>query len=1255
VRIATTLLCAAALLSLAACGTEDGGAPNVTPDATGMDITSHEDGGPALGDGTSAPNDPVDSSPPEDTTTPVQGDASDGSESNADTTTPAPSDGDSGAEAEGDTASASVDGAGVTPATECVDDADCPVDNCLTGSCDGGICVLSPGETPCDDGNPCTSPDTCDQGACVPGPSQCSEVCDNGLDDDLDGAVDCLDDDCLVSATCWQTCHGQELLACGQQIFDTTAKVSASALLQGGCGLQGDGKEVIYRFVPPPDVLSATVTLEGSGFVGRYAPGALGACDGASCMDADISEWTWTQDDVTEEIYIVVDGPVGDEGPFALTLICSFPLFESCSNGVDDDLDGEADCDDTDCVDHPVCGAPIEDCSNGLDDDLDGETDCDDTNCEASFACSPSPGCDPLYDLPCGTVLEESIGGIGATNFIDLWAGINAVLDGPETAHRLLFTVDTQVALTLTGAPAGAHLILVPNAESCAATNATAYDTELIVFVAEAGVSYAAVIDVPSGVEGTYTLDVECATPELCDNGFDDDQDALVDCQDDDCFAVGPCIGQLCQGADSLSCGQSFGAVLPPSGVLEQSSCGPTGPGGELIAIFTADIYTEAVFTVEGEGSPSLFALDASGICDTGLCLGGGGQLISATLEAGTSLYILMDSEAGGALQVTTNCGGAEVACWDGVDDDGDGETDCEDSDCLGADGCAPSCPDLGVVTCGSFPLASAEVALSLIDGWGCPDATQLTGAEAGWRLDLSGELGAEVPVRVTVHDPEDTGASLLVIAPGVTCDPMACTAAPGGTWEATLSPQSTPYLVVDRPAGDQADTTLGITVNCYDHENSCVDGVDGDGDGWQDCADPDCIGQIASCDEAELACYNGLDDDGDQMVDCEDEDCAFAANCYVEDPGCIQGGDVFCNAPVQVSTHDVAAKPGPLKFACPSESVEAIHGSFGSFYMGKGEPVTVSMTDVDGSAHVVVVESPDGIACDPTACVASGASPFAFEAEAGQIYLILLISTDNQTAEATLTMACEVLEPDCFDDIDDDGDGLTDCDDPACAALQQCQVCLPVPELLCDTTTDITDNLSWTTDAVDDGCGGTSLGPEVSYRWTAEVNTVLTLTTDADGAVIHVYEDAEQPCQLDSCVTGGTSPLTFLADEGAIYHVVVDRDEGSPTGTLTAACLALTESCANGMDDDNDGATDCEDILDCKLFPGCPMLEVCDDAVDNDGDGYSDCKDIGCVGHIACPDAEVCDDTLDNDGDGFTDCDDTLCVAAANCAAEGE
>ena len=54
------------------------------------------------------------------------------------------------------------------------------------------------------------------------------------------------------------------------------------------------------------------------------------------------------------------------------------------------------------------------------------------------------------------------------------------------------------------------------------------------------------------------------------------------------------------------------------------------------------------------------------------------------------------------------------------------------------------------------------------------------------------------------------------------------------------------------------------------------------------------------------------------------------------------------------------------------------------------------------------------------------------------------------------------------------------------------------------------------------------------------------------------------------------------------------------------------------------------------------PGETVCDDGIDDDGNGYTDCEDFACADDEAC--AEDCTDGIDNDGDGYTDCDDFYC-----------
>ena len=98
---------------------------------------------------------------------------------------------------------------------DCVIDADCNDANpCTTDSCNAGTCVILVDPTcgacatdaDCNDGDACTT-DACVAGACVTSalPS-CSanppETCDDGIDNDGDGLIDCSDPDCADFPGC---------------------------------------------------------------------------------------------------------------------------------------------------------------------------------------------------------------------------------------------------------------------------------------------------------------------------------------------------------------------------------------------------------------------------------------------------------------------------------------------------------------------------------------------------------------------------------------------------------------------------------------------------------------------------------------------------------------------------------------------------------------------------------------------------------------------------------------------------------------------------------------------------------------------------------------------------------------------------------------------------------------------------------------------------------------------------------------------
>ena len=99
----------------------------------------------------------------------------------------------------------------------------------------------------------------------------------------------------------------------------------------------------------------------------------------------------------------------------------------------------------------------------------------------------------------------------------------------------------------------------------------------------------------------------------------------------------------------------------------------------------------------------------------------------------------------------------------------------------------------------------------------------------------------------------------------------------------------------------------------------------------------------------------------------------------------------------------------------------------------------------------------------------------------------------------------------------------------------------------------------------------------------------------------------------------------------------------------------ACVEDCTDGIDNDGNGYTDCNDRS-CAFNHD---LRACEggsgphaDGIDNDGTGRADCMDWGCWWTVVCggtgtaehTDA-LCSDGIDNDGAGYPDCADWTCT----------
>ena len=250
---------------------------------------------------------------------------------------------------------------------------------CTTDGCDPATgCTHTPNAAPCDDGNACTTGDVCQAGACAAG-SLLS--CDDGnacTEEICDASVGCLyaftntpcgdgntctTGDVCQGGTCVGGSPGAGCLSCdavatipatGGTFAGTT---SGAGTLSGSCGDTAASPERVFRWTPAVSGI-ATISTCGTGTTfdtiaylrTGCATGAELTCndDTIGCGVADGTpnasrHGSRLQPAVTagQTYYIVVDGWAGAQGAFSLTV----DPPHVCGNGV---REGPEACDGTD-------------------------------------------------------------------------------------------------------------------------------------------------------------------------------------------------------------------------------------------------------------------------------------------------------------------------------------------------------------------------------------------------------------------------------------------------------------------------------------------------------------------------------------------------------------------------------------------------------------------------------------------------------------------------------------------------------------------------------------------------------------------------------------------------------------------------------------------------------------------------------------------------------------------------------------------
>jgi hypothetical protein len=211
---------------------------------------------------------------------------------------------------------------------------------------------------------------------------------------------------------------------------------------------------------------------------------------------------------------------------------------------------------------------------------------------------------------------------------------------------------------------------------------------------------------------------------------------------------------------------------------------------------------------------------------------------------------------------------------------------------------------------------------------------------------------------------------------------------------------------------------------------------------------------------------------------------------------------------------------------------------------------------------------------------------------------------------------------PSCSDQSDNDCDGLTDANDPDCAA----------PQETCDNGVD--DNGNGLIDCADPQCDGYAIQTtECGVGACASTGEQICQNGGQANTCIPGTPMAEGPFGVSSCSDGIDNDCDGLTDE-------IDPD-----------CAAPPEVCNNGVDDNGNGLIDCADPQ-CDGFTGgaCDTGNsgICAAGTNVCQNGGQVCVQDQAIGTEGPSSSPTCQDGLDNDCDGLTDTADADCMASS-------